>query len=149
MSNTKLINTQIIINATPDKVWSVLTGFDNYSNWNPFIKNIIGEPKVGSRITVSIALQEGNLTTFRPTVVAFEQNKELRWFGKLFFKGVFDGEHKFELIDNGNGFTIFNHSETFNGILVRLFKKQLENNIKKNFELMNESLKKRVEIQMK
>ncbi|KRD58747.1 polyketide cyclase [Flavobacterium sp. Root935] len=149
MSNTKLINTQIIINATPDKVWSVLTDFENYSNWNPFIKNIIGEPKVGSRITVSIALQEGNLTTFKPTVVAFEQNKELRWFGKLFFKGVFYGEHKFELIDNGNGITIFNHSETFNGILVRLFKKQLENNIKKNFELMNKSLKKRVEIQMK
>ena len=62
-----------------------------------------------------------------------------------FFKGVFDGEHKFELVDNGNGTTIFNHSEKFKGILVGLFKKQLENNTKKGFELMNENLKKVVE----
>ena len=38
--------------------------------------------------------------TFKPNILVFEENKELRWLGKLFFKGLFDGEHKFEIIDN-------------------------------------------------
>ena len=139
------IKTQITINATPDKVWAVLTDFKNYSNWNPFIKSIIGEPKVGSQITVSIVPPQGKKMIFKPTVLAFKHNNEFRWIGRLLVKGVFDGEHKFELIDNGKGKTIFHHSETFKGILVGFFKKQLENNTKKGFELMNESLKKRVE----
>ncbi len=139
------IRTQITINATPDKVWAVLTDFENYYNWNPFIKSITGKPKVGSQIAVSIEPPHGKIMTFKPTVLVFERNKEFRWIGRLLFKGVFDGEHKFELIDNGNGTTNFNHSETFKGILVGLFKKQLENNTRKGFELMNESLKKYIE----
>lgn len=139
------IKTQITINATPGKVWAVLTDFENYSNWNPFIKSITGKPKVGSQIEVSIVPPQGKNMTFKPTVLVFERNKEFRWMGRLLFKGVFDGEHKFELIDNGNGSTIFNHSETFKGILVGLFRKQLENNTEKGFELMNENLKKVVE----
>ncbi|WP_439490197.1 SRPBCC family protein [Algoriphagus sp.] len=139
------IKTQIIINSTPDKVWTVLTDFDNYSNWNPFIKSIKGEPKVGSQITVSISSPEGKSMTFKPTVLAFDNNKEFRWMGKLLFKGVFDGEHKFELIDNGNGTTIFIHSEKFRGVLVNLFRKKLENSTRQGFELMNHGLKNVVE----
>lgn len=139
------IKTQITINATPDKVWAVLTDFENYTNWNPFIKSITGKPIVGSQISVSIVPPQGKSMTFSPTVLVFERNREFRWIGRLLFKGVFDGEHKFELIDNGNGATLFNHSETFKGILVGLFKKQLETNTRKGFELMNESLKKIVE----
>lgn len=139
------IKTQIKINATPDKVWSILTDFENYSSWNPFIKSITGEAKVGSRITVSITPPDGKVMTFKPEVLAFEKNKEFRWMGTLFFKGLFDGEHKFELIDNANGTTTFNHCESFRGILVNFFKKQLENNTRRGFELMNENLKQRIE----
>lgn len=141
----KQIKTQIIISATPDKVWSVLTDFENHPKWNPFIKSITGEVKVGNQITVSMAPPNGKGMTFKPRVLVFDQNKEFRWIGKLIFKGLFDGEHKFELIDNRNGTTTFIHSENFKGLIVGLFKDQLENNTKKGFELMNESLKKRVE----
>ncbi len=139
------IKTQILINATPDKVWSILTDFQNHPTWNPFIKSITGEAKVGSQITVSIAPPDGKGMTFKPTVLAFEKNKEFRWLGKLLFKGLFDGEHKFELIDNGNGTTTFIQSEKFKGLLVALFKNQLERNTKEGFELMNASLKKYIE----
>jgi hypothetical protein len=56
-------------------------------------------------------------------------------------KGLFDGEHKFELIDNKNGTTTFIQSEKFNGILVPLFNKMLNNNTTKGFKMMNEKLK--------
>ena len=137
----KEIKTEILINATPEKVWSILTNFDNYPNWNPFIKSIKGEVKVGNIITARIEPPEVKEMTFKPKILTFETNKELKWLGHLLFAGLFDGEHKFELIDNGNGTTIFIQSERFKGILVPLFKKQLDNNTKKGFEEMNSKLK--------
>ncbi|TCD28670.1 SRPBCC domain-containing protein [Pedobacter psychrodurus] len=139
------IKTQIEINATPDKVWAILTDFENYRDWNPFIKSITGKPVVGNRITVSIAPPNSKVMTFKPVVLIFKIDKEFRWIGKLLFKGVFDGEHKFELIDNANGTTTFNQCESFSGILVGLFKKQLETNTRAGFEQMNENLKQQVE----
>jgi hypothetical protein len=137
----KEIKTEILINATPEKVWAILTDFNNYPKWNPFIKLIKGEVKVGNKITARIEPPEAKGMTFNPKILTFETNKELSWLGHLLFAGLFDGEHKFELIDNKNGTTTFRQSEKFKGILVPLFKKQLDNNTKKGFEEMNKKLK--------
>lgn len=137
----KEIKTEILIHATPDKVWSILTNFDNYPNWNPFIKSIKGNPKVGNKIVARIEPPQSKGMTFKPKILVFEPNKELRWLGHLLFKGLFDGEHKFELIDNGNGTTTFIQSEKFKGLFLPLFKKQLDNSTKKGFEEMNKKLK--------
>ncbi len=134
----KEIKTEIVINASPEKIWGILKNFDNYPTWNPFIKSIKGEVKVGNRITVSIEPPNAKGMTFKPKVLAYETNKELRWIGHLLFSGLFDGEHKFELIDNGNETTTFRQSEKFTGIFVGLL--NLENT-KKGFEAMNEKLK--------
>lgn len=137
----KEIKTEIFIHSTPEKIWSILTNFNNYPNWNPFIKSIKGEVKVGNKITVRIEPPESKGMTFKPKVLTFEPNKELSWLGHLMFAGLFDGEHKFEIIDNGNGITTFRQSEKFKGILVSLFKKQIDNNTKRGFEEMNKKLK--------
>jgi hypothetical protein len=137
----KEIRTQILINATTEKVWTILTNFNDYPNWNPFIKSIKGEVKVGNKITARIEPPEAKGMTFKPKILTFETNKELSWLGHLLFSGLFDGEHKFELINNGDGTTTFKQSEKFNGILVPLFNKQLDNNTTKGFEEMNKKLK--------
>ncbi len=144
---SKEIKTEILINATPEKVWAILTDFSNYPNWNPFIKSVKGEVKVGNKITARIEPPEAKGMTFKPKILIYETNKELRWLGHLLFAGLFDGEHTFELIDNGNGMTTFRQSEKFRGILVPLFKKQLDYNTKRGFEEMNRKLKELAEQQ--
>jgi len=134
----KEIKTEILIHATLDKVWTILTNFENYPNWNPFIKSVIGEVKVGNKITVRIEPSKEKGMTFKPTVLIYEANKELRWIGRLLFPGLFDGEHKFELIDNGNGTITFRQSEKFKGIFVWFLNVE---NTKKGFEEMNGKLK--------
>lgn len=141
----KEISTEILINASPEKVWSILTDFDNYLNWNPFIKSINGVVKVGSKIKVKIKQSESKEMAFSPKILTFEPNKELRWLGHLLFAGLFDGEHKFELISNGNETTTFRQSEKFKGLFVPLLQKQLDNNTRKGFEAMNRQLKELVE----
>lgn len=140
-ATAKEIRTEIIINATPDKVWAILTDFKNYPQWNPFIKSIEGQADVGNKITARIEPPNAKGMTFKPKVLVFATNKELRWLGHFLFAGLFDGEHKFELIDNGDGTTTFVQSEKFKGILTPFFKKMLDNNTKKGFEAMNQKLK--------
>lgn len=142
MAMIKEIKTEIAINASPDKVWAILNDFGNYPQWNPFIKSIKGEVKVGNKITARIEPPNTKGMTFKPKVLSYETNKELSWIGHLLFSGIFDGEHKFELIDNGNGTTTFIQGEKFKGILVGLLNIE---NTKKGFEAMNEKLKELVE----
>lgn len=96
---------------------------------------------IGNKIKVKIEPPEAKAMTFKPHVTAFETNKLMSWLGVLLFRGLFDGEHKFELIDNQDGTTTFIQSENFIGILVPLFAKQLDNSTKNGFIEMNKKLK--------
>lgn len=145
----KEIKTSITINAPVAKVWQVLTDFEQYPAWNPFIKSLTGDVKVGNTIAARIEPPGAQGMTFKPTVLAFDINKEFRWKGKLLVSGLFDGEHIFELTDNGNGTTTFVQREVFTGILVPLFAKMLDNTTLAGFNQMNEALKARAEVAAK
>jgi hypothetical protein len=134
------INTEILINATPEKVWAVLSKFKEYPKWNPFINALSGDMIVGKKIKIVVQGMK-----IKPELLVYEKNKELRWIGHLLVNGIFDGEHFFILVDNGNGTTTFKHGEKFNGILIPLLKNTLENKLKKSYLKMNEKLKEQVE----
>lgn len=137
----KEIKTQITIEATPDRVWEVLTDFEKYSGWNPFIKSIQGKVQTGEKIIVRLEPPGAKGMTFKPKVLVFETNNQFKWIGHLFFPGLFDGEHRFELIDNGDGTTTFIQAEKFKGILVRMLSKMLDGSTLNGFKAMNERLK--------
>jgi hypothetical protein len=145
MTMQKEIKTQIQINASPEKVWQVLTDFENQGKWNPFIRSITGSVNKGNKIKVVLGPQGSKPMTFKPTVLAFDQNREFRWLGNLLFPGIFDGEHIFQLLENEDGSTTFIHGEKFKGILVGLMAKKLDTEIKTGFEGMNQALKGQVE----
>ncbi|MGJ1498699.1 SRPBCC family protein [Sphingobacterium spiritivorum] len=134
----KEIKTEIVIHATPEKIWKILTDFENYVQWNSFITSITGEVEKGNKIVVRIKPPNGKGMTFKPTILTKTDNKELSWRGKLLFKGLFDGTHIFELINNGDGTTTFIQSERFSGIFVCLFNLQKTRN---GFNEMNKKLK--------
>ena len=136
----KQIITTINIEANPETIWKILTNFEKYPEWNPFIKSVTGNVKVGNRIKIKV--QD---IVFKPKILTFTKNSEFKWLGHLGFKGLFDGEHKFHLSDNGDGTTHFEHSETFSGILVPIFWKKLNTETRREFELMNVKLKERAE----
>ena len=49
---TKQLDSSIGIDASPERVWEVLTDFGAYPEWNPFIVRADGTPAEGSRLTV-------------------------------------------------------------------------------------------------
>lgn len=134
----KEIKTEIIIKSTPEKVWAILIDFEKYPNWNPFIVSIKGQVQKGKKITVKIEPPGSKSMTFKPTIITKVENRELSWLGSVLFSGLFDGTHKFEVIDNGNGTVTFVQSEKFKGIFVGLFNPE---KTKKGFNAMNRELK--------
>lgn len=140
----KEIKTEILIHTNPEIIWSILTDFDNYPSWNPFIVALKGKVEKGNKIKVSIKPPNGKAMAFKPIIMTKIDNKELSWLGKVFIGGLFDGRHTFELIDNGNGTTTFIQREQFEGVFVGLFNPQKTIN---GFNEMNEKLKELAERQ--
>ena len=134
------VKTSIIINSSSEHIWNVLTTFNAYPQWNPFIRSIIGDLKKQNQLHVQIDGMK-----FKPRILEVKKNEELKWIGHLLFPGIFDGTHYFRIIDNGNNTCTFIHGEIFKGLLVLLMKKKLNTGVKYNFEQMNLALKKIVE----
>ncbi len=141
----KRIETDIDINASAEKVWEVLTDLSSYPQWNPFILEISGKLSVGEKLRVVIRPEGGREMTFKPIVKAADATRELRWLGRLFFSGLFDGEHYFRIEPKGDAAVRFVHGENFDGILVRLFAKSLDKGTAAGFRAMNKAIKERAE----
>ena len=123
---------------------SQITTFRGYS-WNPFMSFLEAELEPGRTIKVEIGHEGTKRMTFKPTLLSIEPNRELRWLGKLLVRGVFDGEHVFQLEPTEDGGTRFVHFEEFKGLLVGLLKRKLERDVRPGFEAMNAALKARAE----
>ncbi len=140
----KNISTEITINAPREKVWAILTDFNNYYSWNPFIVQSSGQAVVGSRLINTMMNGKGTMV-FKPVVLTVKQNEYFDWLGSLFIKGLFDGHHYFKLEDLGNGQTRLTQGENFSGILAGLLLISIGKQTRKGFEKMNEALKERAE----
>ena len=137
----KVLETEIDINAPREKVWNILVNFENYPQWNPFIKSIRGDLKVRKRLEVLIQLPGSKTFRVTPKVTSYKQFHRFSWLGSVFIYGLFDGHHIFELEENGDQGIKFIHKEEFSGILVPLMWGQLKTKTREGFELMNQSIK--------
>lgn len=133
------ITTSTILYASPFRVWTVLTDFAAYPDWNPFVTEATGDWAVGN----TVAITAGGMA-FKPEVLVYEPGKELRWRGKLLMNGLFDGEHYFVLTDQENGTTLLEHGEQFTGLLTGPLKGMIYEKTKTGFEGMNKALQTRI-----
>jgi hypothetical protein len=141
----KTIETNIVIDSTPEKIWGVLTNFEEYELWNPFMTKVVGNASLGSKIEVNIKTPSGKNRSYYPIITKCETNKELRWKGKLFLPGVFDGERVFILEKSDDDKVSFSHKEIFSGLGVKLVGNKLDDNLREGFVRMNVALKVRAE----
>jgi hypothetical protein len=140
----KELHSQIEIDASPERVWDILTDFASYPQWNPFIRHISGELKVGERLEVRLEPPDSRGITLRPKVLSAEPNRLMRWLGHLLVPGVFDGEHSLAIHPLEVDRVRFVQHEAFKGVLVPLLARSLENTLR-GFEEMNEALQERAE----
>jgi hypothetical protein len=138
------IRSETQIQGTREEVWTVLSDFGSYGEWNPGMDEVRGEAKAGSRLTIRFTLKGGRTRTMTPTVLVAEPGRELRWLGRLFVPWVFDGEHRFEIHETTPGSITFVQGERFKGLLVPFLRKLIEVDTASTFVKVNEALARRV-----
>lgn len=137
--------TEIEIEASPARIWSILTDFEGYPDWNPFIRRVSGTPAAGARISVTVRPPGGRPISFRPVVLRCVDNRELSWRGRLPVPGLLAGERVFRIEPLAPGHSRFVHAEYFSGILAVALKWRFEGRVRAGFLEMNQALKSRAE----
>ena len=141
----KVLQTKIEIEASPERVWQILTDFHSFPEWNPFIRRVVGEAQEGAILEVYIEPSGSRGMTFRPTVLKAEPGREPRWLGRLYMPGLFDGEHVFTIEPVNEKRVRFTQREVFSGLLVPALAARLEEGTWRGFREMNKALKDRAE----
>jgi len=145
MRSSNEIRSEIQMEATPDQVWQVLSDFGAYQEWNPAFVSVECVAEEGTRLDIRFKLKGDRSIRMRPTVLVVEPGRELRWLGRLFVPGLFDGEHRFEIHEEAPGRVRFVQAERFRGLLVPFLKRLIEVDTVAMFERVNAALVERVE----
>ncbi len=141
----KHLTTEIEINASRNTIWQVLMDFSSYPEWNPFIVSITGNPTPGGSLQVTLQGEGMKPMQIKPICIQSKDQAYFSWKGKLLVKGIFDGEHIFELVQLTEDKVRFKHYEQFTGLLVPMIWNKIEGPTKAGFNAMNAALKKRCE----
>lgn len=140
----KEVSKAIRINAPLDTVWAVLIDYQAYPQWNPTIRHLGTNNKVGKKFKLKITTPKGKTLRVRPKLLEFREKDTFRWKGKLLLKAIFTGEHYFEVKDNKDGSTNFVQGEIFKGVIVPVMGGLIKD-LEQSYVLMNQALKERCE----
>jgi uncharacterized protein YndB with AHSA1/START domain len=78
------LRTFVDIDATPERVWQVLTDLPAYAEWNPFITEAEGAFVEGTRLLVTVPAGSALLQPrLRPTVLEVVPLRRLRYRSRL------------------------------------------------------------------
>lgn len=124
------------INASPDKVWALLTDAASYPGWNTAVVSLQGTIAVGEKIKlVSIADPK---RTFKLKVAELDKPSRMVWSSGMPL-GLFKGKRTYSLRSAGAG-TEFAMEEVFSGPLASLITKAIPD-LTESFEKFADGLK--------
>ncbi|MBL9017668.1 MAG: SRPBCC domain-containing protein [Myxococcales bacterium] len=132
------------ISAPASAVWTALTDFARYADWNPFIRRARGSARPGDDVHVRVRSSFGLPLAFRARVLDSDENHALHWRGHVLAPWLACGEHWFAIEPAGDGRVRFVQRERFTGLLPWLGARLLARETRRGFEAMNEALARRV-----
>ena len=140
----KLIRTETTINAPIHMVWQILTEFESYNEWNPFLKNVSADFRSGGKVKFS-AIVRGRKLKFAAKFNRVEELSYFAWSGDdAPISFAVNGNHYFELKKLDEKRTLFIHGENFTGLIIPAISFLL-NQAQPAYESMNLALKERAE----
>jgi hypothetical protein len=135
------VQTQVEINAPAKTVSAVLYKFDDYPQWNPFIRKVDGTVAEGKTVNVTVQ-PVGKAEISGDTTIVSATEKHLSWRGSLRVPGIFHGEHEFVIEEVGPNRTLLYQREKMSGLIIPFYDfKPTE----AGFVAMNNALKQKAE----
>jgi hypothetical protein len=137
---------EIVINASLEKVWQVMTDLEHYSEWNPLLYRGSGSVKLGETVVVDAKTATKDMN-FICKVTEVELFKKFAWKFHVIHSILFRGVHAFRIEQIDNTKVKFIDTETFKGLLLPTQAKDLTTNGLTAMIEMGRALKHRVENQ--
>lgn len=111
---SKTTSVGININATPQRIWGLLTNAADFSRWNSTVESIEGNIAQGEKIKLRAKIAPGRV--FNLAIKEFVPSQKLVWADGM--APMFSGVRTFTLTPNADGSTHFSMSETIKGLMM-------------------------------
>lgn len=135
------IHTEIRIQASAEEVWSVLCcDAQRMAELNPDIVEIQGTLKEGATLRLRVRFALGIVGGGKATVARIDPPRLIRWGGGLPIKGLFYGDHSFEILEEGDEVRLIQR-EVYSGVLAPLLLATLLRPAEAGFRACNERVK--------
>lgn len=132
------VHTEIVIPATPDRIWTVLTAAPCYEEWNPVMVHADGEYVEGRTVKYRVREPNGEEYPMKAKVAAVVEAKKLNQVGGVRTILRFDHTWRLEPVEGG---TRVIQKEEYRGIGVWFWD---ESWIELAYSRANEALRERV-----
>ena len=106
-----------VINATPDRIWSILVDGAHYPDWDSGVVSVDGRIVSGETIKVVSGAAPGR--TFPVKVSEMNPTRSMTWSGGMPL-GLFKGVRTFTLTPAADGTTQFRLREEYTGPLLSM-----------------------------
>lgn len=140
-----LFKTTFPIDASPARVWEVLTDFGSYPDWNPSLPRIEGELRPGETVSLTLGMPGRPSANVKATLDEVEPERLITWDGNVGADWIFSGHRELAIADRGDGTVDFTHIEDIGGALYPLFRLAMGSAIQRSHDEFNAALKRRAE----
>ncbi len=142
-SDESHVYTSIVINATPNQVWSVLTDFDTMPSWSTTFQGLEGDIRDGGQITAIFPLPNGENIAY-PHLLNYTENESFGWSDPIIgLDGIVDN-HMYTVTFCGNQ-TEFIQTDEFSGNNQNVSALTLATIVLTDYQIFNQELKAEVE----
>lgn len=135
----KEIKGSVMIMAPAERVWAKVADFGSYSQWNPWIRGMSGEAKVGSVLVITALPPGRKETVYKAKLARLEEGREALFRGKI-MGGMVKEDHLISVDPIDASRTILSQNVKFSGSLVALAGGTVQAS-KKGLDEMNAALK--------
>ena len=137
----EVIETSIVIQASADRVWMILTDLDNYMKWNPFIVFARGNLVTGQRLQLRRATDMTNIPRYGMVIAIDADDRRLSWTTCGIISRFLKTNYSFAIERIDTETVRFSQRETLSGLIPAILRRGRLNNRQSYMEAMNKALK--------
>lgn len=141
-----IIEHRITTSASPETVWQVVTDFDRYSQWNPFVVGCECDLQVGNPIIMQVVLGEGKSPREQTEYVSAVGPGMHFAYTSPKNPGVLLRSYRSHDVEVENGSTVYRSRFELHGWLVPLLKLVMQKPLQWGFDQMSQGIVDRAEL---
>ncbi|MFC3067636.1 SRPBCC domain-containing protein [Phenylobacterium soli] len=138
------IEHRIGVQAPAEVIWNIVSDLERWSEWNPLYPKAAGAIRIGSQLTLTLALPGQAQRQIQPVVLEWVPNEQLHWRLTM-LGGLVNNVRYIEIEQLAEESCIVSNGEIFGGLMGPTVAKSLGRAVHRGFREMNEALKARAE----